>query len=294
MRAVEACDNSHTTGYAGILMAIYHGGFGAYERLRAPLGSACEIFRRYGDGRRLEESLVHFIYPQLHRGDYAACAQPLEEMRLSAESRGDTQSRGWVRIIHSQLVLPTHGPRAALDVLGSEYDSGVDALTSTAMHAAAALARWRLGDAEIARQHALIALERNESQPPVCYVMLLYTAYVAEVFLGLLGSAPTVSAQRRDDCECARRACRAMRRFARIFPVARARAALCDGLWKAAHGRRASAARSWRRALDSAVKFKLLPDQAAAHKCLAHFTEAAAIWERIGAHAELDALRANS
>ena len=298
-RAVEACDNPHTTGYAGILMAIYLGGFGACERLHPPLGRACEIFRRYGDGRRLEESLVHFIYTRLHRGEYAACAQPIEEMRVSAESRDDTQSRGWVRILRSQLGLPTQGPGVALDVLGGDYETGVDALTCTAMHAAAAVARWRLGDADLARRHALIALERNERQPPVCYAMLLYTSYVAEVFLGLLASTPADSPQRRNDANLARRACRGMRRFARIFPVARARAALCDGLWHAAHGRLASAARCRRRALDAAVQFKLLPDQAAAHRCLsqsggdAHLAEAAAIWERIGARAELDSLRAS-
>ena len=299
-RAVDACEHPPTRAYADLIIGIYLGGFGECARLHRHLTRACEIFRRYGDGRRLEESLVNFIYPLVHCGDYAACARPLEEMRLSAESRDDTQSRGWVRIIRAQLLLPVEGPQAALDALGADCETGVDALTSTAMHATAAIAWWRLGEAERARHHALLALDRNERQPPRCYVMLLYTDYVAEVFLGLFGRASVGTDRRREEGALARRACFALRRFARLFPVARARAALCDGLWHSIRGRRAAARRHWNRALETARHFATQPEQARALGLLsesagdAHFSAAAAIYERIGAHAELDALRSGA
>ncbi len=299
-RAVEACDHPLTTAYSGIVTAIYLGGFGACRRLQPPLRTGCEIFRRYGDGRRLEESLIHLIYTHLHCGDYAACARLLEEMGTSAESRDDTQTRGWVRLLRALVALPTDGPHAAIEILGGDYETGLDALTVTAMHATAGIARWRLGDAERARRHALAAFARNEQQPPKSYVMLLYIGWVAEVFLELVQHAPAESPRRRSDADLARRACAALRRFARFFPVARARAALCDGRWQAIRGRRAAAKRCWWRALEAAERFELLPEQAMAHGFLgqwgdeAHRTAAAAIWERLGARAELDSWRSSA
>jgi hypothetical protein len=248
------------------MLGIYLGGLGGAGESRRLLEEGVSIFRRYGNGRRIEESLLSIIYPSLHRGEYGRCAEPLEEMRESAERRGDTQTLGWVRILRTQLLLALCGPQAALDAIGREFASGVDTLTCTALHASAAVAHWRLGNGERASEFAKTALKRCESRQPVAYVMLLYTSYVAEVFLGLLeqdGASPGQEG--------------------------RPRAAIWSGLWHWIRGDRSAARKHWQRALATAVEFGMAPDVALAHAHLArsdgdfHRVESEAIRERLAA-----------
>ncbi len=296
-RMLDQFDAPVARGYADQMLGIYLGGLGGAGESRRLLEQGVEIFRRYGNGRRLEESLLSIIYPCLHHGEYGHCAAPLEEMRGSAGRRGDTQTLGWVRILRTQLLLALRGPQAALDEMGRDFSTGVDALTCTALHASAALAHWRLGDGASARPLAEKALERCESRRPVAYVMLLYTSYVAEIFLGLLEKADANSAEQRELRDLARRACAAMRRFARAFPVGRPRAAVWKGLWHWIRGHRSAARRRWRDALAAATKFGMLPDIELAHRHLArcegdaHRAEADAIRARLEASGG-DAIRA--
>lgn len=298
-RAAEESDTPTARAYAGMVSAIFLGGHGEEARVRERIEEAAAIFRRYGDGRRVEESLINLIYPLLYQGRYAECARLLGEMSDSAEQRGDTQTLGWVRLIRAQVLLPTQGAGAVLEALGGDYDAGLDALTSTAMHATAAVAHWRLGDAEQARKWGAIALARNEARPPLAHVMLLYIGYLAEVFLGLLAASPSGGTALHRPAIDARTACRRMRRFARIFPVARSRAALWSGLQQWIAGQQTAAGRAWREAIDLAQRHSLQPDIARAHAWLAavedgaHREEAVAICARSGALAELDRYEAD-
>ncbi|MEO6741216.1 MAG: AAA family ATPase [Chthoniobacteraceae bacterium] len=296
-RILDQHDAPVTRGYADQLLGIYLGGVGEAGEARRLLEEGSAIFRRYGNGRRLEESLLSIIYPHLHRGEYEQCAAPLDEMRCSAERRGDTQTLGWVRILRTQLLLALRGPQAALNAMGSDFITGLDELTCTALHASAAVAHWHLGDGKGAWRFGEIALQRCESRRPIAYVMLLYTSYVAEVFLGLLEQGGATAAERCALRELARRACAVMRQFARAFPVGRPRSAIWKGLWHWIRNDRTAARRHWDRALTAASRFGLLPDAALAHRQLArcdggmHLTEAAAIRDGLKA-GESAAIRA--
>ena len=288
-RILDQFDAPVARGYADQMLGLYLGGVGDAGESRRLLEEGTAIFRRYGNARRLEESLLSIIYPHLHRGEYGQCVAPLEEMRASAEPRGDTQTLGWVRILRTQLLLALRGPQAALDAMGGDFATGVDTLTCTALHASAAVAHWRLGDGARARGFAETALLRCESRPPIAYVMLLYTSYVAEVFLGLLEQGGANAAEQRTLRDLAWRACAAMRRFARAFPVGRPRSAIWKGLWHWIRNDRAAARRHWRSALAAASGLGMLPDSALAHEHLArcdgdiHRAEAGAIRERLEA-----------
>jgi hypothetical protein len=63
----------------------------------------------------------------------------------------------------------------------------------------------------------------------------------------------------------ARRACRALRRYARVFPVARPRALLRQGMYEWLAGRPAGAHRNWHKALAGAVKLDMPYDLGLAH-----------------------------
>ncbi len=296
-RTIAEFDSPVSEGYTCFTLGIFLGGIGAHPRALQFVEKGCALLRQFDAGRRLEEALLSAIYPRLHEGRYAECEPLLAEMRASADRRGDSQTLGWWRVMRAQQLLPTRGASAALAALGEDCETGLDALTHAAAHATSAAAWCRLGDAVRARDHAEIALLAIEKSPPVAYTMFLYTSQVAEVFFVLLEqTVEPASAKAAQLTDRARRACRAMSRLARAFPVARPRADLWLGLQEWTRGRQHRAHRLWLRALAGAEKLGLEPDRALVHLQLARFDQLAhreaadAIYTRIGATAELDLL----
>jgi len=296
-RMIAEFDAPVSQGYTCFTLGIYLGGIGDHPRASEFVETGCGLLREFDAGRRLEEALLSAVYPRLHQGRYAECEPLLAEMRRSADRRGDSQTLGWWKVMRALQLLPTRGASAALTELGDDLETGLDALTYAAAHAASAAAWCRLGDAVRARDHAELALLAIEKRPPVAYTMFLFTSQIAEVFFVLLEQDATpASAKAARIRDRARRACRAMHRMARSFPVARPRADLWQGLWEWTGGRHLRARRCWLRALAGAEKLGLQPDCALAHLHLArcdgpaHAEKAAAIYREIGATAELDML----
>jgi hypothetical protein len=247
-RALAATEPPASRAYVQELMAIYLSGLGHWEKVRERLAVAREIFQRFGNGRRLEECVTVSAYTHIFSGDFASAAEAVAEMERSAGRREDTQILGWVRLIRALILLPTDGPEAALKSLGSDDTAARDTLTRVGFHALNAAARLRLDEPAVARHHAESALALITSTPPTAYTMLYYTAYPAEVLLRLLARTPADRAL----AALARRACRAMSRYARGFPIGRPRAALLRGIESSLRSRPGKAAACWRRAATEA------------------------------------------
>ncbi|HZU83180.1 MAG TPA: hypothetical protein VE987_09700, partial [Polyangiaceae bacterium] len=89
--------------------------------------------------------------------------------------------------------------------------------------------------------------------------------FVCDVYLSLWERAAREALPDGRQASQAARACRALGAFARIFPAATPRFALCEGRRLLLRGRTRSAMRSWRRALDAAARLRMPYDRAAAH-----------------------------
>jgi hypothetical protein len=63
----------------------------------------------------------------------------------------------------------------------------------------------------------------------------------------------------------ARCACRALRRYARVFPIGRPSAWLCRGLYQSCTGHPQSARRYWEKSIAAAQQFGMTYDEAQAH-----------------------------
>ena len=291
--ALALSDRAVTRAYVEQLMGIFFNGRGSFARAQERLGLALQTFRRFGNGRRLEECLTNVFYLHLFRGEFAAAREAVALARHSAMRREDAQTLGWAVLMEAHAVLATEGPAAALALLGDAERPGWDALTLTGFHAGSGIAHFRLGEMERAQTHAQTALERLTAGPPVSYTALLDCSYVAEVFLGLWAAAqrdgkPTAALRRR-----AARGCGALRAYSRAFPIGWARAHLWKGLhrWQRGHGRAAD--RSWQKAGDAAGRFSMLSDLALihAHRSLRHGeserARAIELFTQLGAHSEL-------
>jgi hypothetical protein len=127
-----------------------------------------------------------------------------------------------------------------------------------------ALARLRNGDPDGAYDSASRALSFIVAAQPVGYWMQQSTAAVAEVLLTLLEAdrGPAPCTVLRDQ---ARQAVRALRRFARRFPMGRAQTLLWSALlaWLGGHHR--AAMRGWRRTTETAAHLGAPYEQARAH-----------------------------
>ncbi len=259
---LDQTDRPLTHAYVEQLMGIYFNGLGNFTEAQRRLASALETFRRFGHGRRLEECWVNVFYLHFYRGEFAGARAILEWLRDSAKRREDPQTMGWAAMLEAHVVLPVEGPAAALVALGPEVLPGWDPLTGTAFHAGRAVAHFRLGAMDRAREHAQLALDRIAGRPPVSYTALLDCSHVAEVFLGLLARAQRDGAATADLAAQACRACRTMRAFGSSFAIGAPRAHLWTGLEKWQRGRTAAAARSWERGRAAAARLGMPHDRA--------------------------------
>lgn len=248
--------------YVEQLMGIYFTGRGDFPEAFRRLDSAMQTFRRFGHGRRLEECSLNVFYLHSYRGEFSAAQAILEQFRESAKRREDLQTMGWLAILEAHVLLPLEGPAAVLAALGSEVLPAWDPLTCTAFHAGRALAHFRLGEMDRARDHAQLALDRLAGRPPVSYTALFDCSHVAEVFLGLHAHAARAGAATADLARQARRACAAMDAFGRSFAIGTPRAHLWTGVAACQGGRPAAAARSWQRGLAAAARLGMPADHA--------------------------------
>jgi hypothetical protein len=118
---------------------------------------------------------------------------------------------------------------------------------------------------------------------------------VAEVYLALWEAGRVADrADERRLRRAARRACAALHRLARVFPIAAPPAWRQQGLYEWLAGRPAGAAQAWRRAVTAAEELAMPYEQALAHYELgrhltdpAHLAQAAHLFTRLGAAYDL-------
>ena len=285
-KALALAERAVTRAYVELLMGIFFNGRGRLAESAQRLAPALATFREYGHGRRAEECLTNIFYLYLFRGKFPEAREAVEDLKASTAQRGDDQRLGWALVLEAHLTLPTGGPAATLKILGPAAGDRWDALTRNSFHASSAIAHFRLGETDRAREHAQLALDRLASAPPVSYTAMLDCSNVAEVFLGLSAAAPDLARQ-------ARRAVRTLRLFALSFPIGRPRAHLWTGLERWQRGRAAAAEANWRKGLAAAGRLAMPHDRALLHGHLAlvhgasERARAAELFTQLGAHAEL-------
>jgi len=258
--ALGLADRAVTRAYVEQLMGIFFNGRGSFARAQERLGLALQTFRRFGNGRRMEECLTNVFYLHLFRGEFAAAREASALTRRSAMRREDGQTLGWAVTMEAHALLATEGPAAALAMLGDAEQPAWDALTRTGFHAGSGIGRFRLGEMDRAQTHAQTALDRLAAGPPVSYTALLDCSYVAEVFLGLWASAqrdgrPAAGLRRQ-----AGRACSTLRAYSRAFPIGWPRTHLWMGVERWHRGHPQAANRLWQKGRDAAARLSMTAD----------------------------------
>jgi serine/threonine protein kinase/tetratricopeptide (TPR) repeat protein len=206
--------------YVQMQLGMYEVGLGELSVARRHLERSIELARRVGFSRRVEESSVILATVPLLMGHYAAAFAIYDQVLHSGVSRKDAQTRCWALLGRTFTTL-----RLGLQSEGRDLDETLrlaeglgrgDRLWAQGLSALSHLSAGRLDDAAAAATRVEREADRG---PPLIPSWLEPYAIVAEVRLAHYERTPDRRAQ-----HALRAACRRLEKFARVFPVAAARA----------------------------------------------------------------------
>jgi hypothetical protein len=243
---------------------IYAVGIGRWDAARAALEQATALFDQLGDHSHRGQCLSVLAQQAYFRGEFARGAALWAEVSEAARAHDNTLQLAWGLNGRAQALLRQDGAAAeaarcleeALAILATDADR----ISETTTHGLLAVARLRQG----ARAGARAAAEAGArliaaSGRPNGYYALEGYASVARVFLALWEGGEVGAAAP------SRRACAALWRFAGVFPIARPRAWLCQGLSHWLAGRAWRARRAWDKAAAEARRLGMPYEEGLAH-----------------------------
>lgn len=260
-----AADNLGATAWVKEIVGLYAAGVGRWDDSTAKLSEAAEISGRLGDRRRYDECRMIVSFNTYVRGGAAQARRIAEEILASGKEREDRHMLGGAGAGLGMTLLR----------LG-ERDQALGALLVARDHAKAARANpeiiWTLGvlsaaqrasgDAAAAAESALEAVEIMADVMPTAVYSFEGYASAAETLIELAAKEPRLGA-------AARRALGGVRRFARCFPMARARLLWLEGRSAQVAGATRGARSRFEQALQQAAEAGLPLDEARSHLSIA-------------------------
>jgi tetratricopeptide (TPR) repeat protein len=205
------------------LDGVYSAGIGDWTPAVASLEEALAAWQRIGHRRRWEESLTLLGMALYHSGDRARAAGLRRELLAAGRESRSPQTIGWALIGQAEDAIASGDAKSARDGLTAALDLGQAIRRVEEIWARGLLARVHLalGELAAARSEAEQTLVLAAGTIPTAFYTLEGYAGMAEALLDeRLSGAETDQA--------ARRAVRALRRFAGVFPIASLRVAACS------------------------------------------------------------------
>ncbi len=254
---------------------------GRWEEGSVALEESVGIARKLGDKRRLIEGVCAFSTLMHYRGQYERRVQMgADVLYASARRQGDFQAEAWGLLDQAESLLTLGRQERAMELLTAaapfmEKEIGKSELVWG--HGLSALVHLRAGNRDKAFAEAVAATRVATSMAPVAAYCYEGYAGAAEALLSLaeeLRSSPVAAggpvpegaglspASRGQVPRLATQACRALAEYARVFPFARPRAALCSGTLAWLAGKREKARRLWSRGLEAATALKMPYEEA--------------------------------
>ncbi len=247
------------------LAALYYSGVGQWSQAERMARQGVELNRQAGDLRRSEECLVILAQNAHFLGEFQHSSSLWHRVYELALQRGDVQVQRWALTGQAENMVSEGRYSEAIDllelvlILPLEISDHANDISAAGLLAAAYLGRQ---ESDTAAEWAGKALRLIQQTQPAAYSSLEGYAATTAVFTRLW--AQTGSAHHRT---AARQAVKAMRSFARVFPIAEPRAwlwqAVCcelDGQTRRARTCRAKARAAAAR-LKTPVELKILDTQ---------------------------------
>jgi class 3 adenylate cyclase/tetratricopeptide (TPR) repeat protein len=279
---------SRPEGQAARQPVLFFTGFtrsatGAWEESRRALEEAIELARELGDKRRWIEAVCGISSPLHFQGEYERRVElGREVLYTSARRQGDLQAEAW-GILDQMESLLALGDLRRLEPLLDELEPFLkqDVGRSEQVWGHGMLAHGRLlqGRLQPAWEAARAANRAAAGMAPVAVYVFEGHAGAIEALLGLREARWEGAAPSELEAEL-EQGLRQLRRYARVFPYARARLLSCRGRAQLGTGRTARALSTLRRAVQAAVEIRMPLEEGIARLALALATGDPAELER--------------
>jgi class 3 adenylate cyclase/tetratricopeptide (TPR) repeat protein len=251
------------------LIGIYNLGVGRWTAAIDAGQQAVDINKRIGRLRRWEESTAGLAQALHLRGNFARSQSLYPEISASGRERGDQQTQVWALagLVETGLRLAGSGHKdEMIDYLEQaqallteyRYPNRPDEIQITGLLAQGRLRRneWALAREAASRASHLIATE----WPPSTFYTFEAYAGLPLVYMGLWQAEldGRYTATEQEDFEkLTGKACRDLHNYARVFPIAKPRAALWQGAYEWLMNKPAKARKSWQKSLDYAERLDM-------------------------------------
>jgi hypothetical protein len=221
-----------------------------------------------GDWRRWGESVVLLGRAEALQGQFARGERRFGDLYAAAGRVGDIQQQIWGLIGQALNLMRMGATDRAMELLAQAKPlletSGSNRVSEITLQGWLAVGQLHQGQLEAARRSAgALARLIIPSRPTVFATLDAYAA-IAEVYLTLWEANHTGPAQ-AELAAAAAQSCKALRGYARTFPIGRPRAWLALGLYQSLSGKNRAAHRSWLRSLAAAQQLAMPYDAGLAH-----------------------------
>jgi eukaryotic-like serine/threonine-protein kinase len=288
-------------GWASVLAAFYQTGVANWDKAKTLVREAIDIHEKLGDTRRWETSQQALSIIYCYSGELAKSLEVAEATYRSALKRNDAQAQLWS--LNGQLeVLVYQHPEETSEILEKvearlpqSADLG-DQIAGYGLTGWVHLRRWEL---QRAQQLAEKGLEICAKTRPLAYYAFPAYNGFAVTFIELWENQKnSVQLEKQ-----AALACKLLRQFAGIYPMATACATLYDGRYQWLKGDTSKALRLWEKSLDTARKMHMPYDEGLAHYEIGrhmdakdpqrnvHLADALKIFEQLGAQYDVERVR---
>jgi class 3 adenylate cyclase len=252
-------------GYVRFITCVYLIGAARWGELDEALAEAQGLLEQAGDRRALGDAFTVQAMSWLYRGELRRAAAGFDDVQQRGRRDENLQHQVWgllgkaeCELRVAQLDQAVRLLEAALTLLTDHPDQA----EQLRAYGLLAVVRLRQGKAEDAQEAAGAAARLiGRFRAPTAHYLLEGYAGVAEVYLSLWESDKDAGDTRR----AARRACRDLRGFARIFPIGKPRARLWQGRLAHLSGQPERAQAAWRAGLAAAERLGMPFEAALAH-----------------------------
>jgi len=264
-------------------VGMYRASLGGWAEAQTLFEDAIAKFEHIGNRRRWRENMSLLGIMLLPCGQVARAAEVRAQVHTAAVQHGDAQIESWGLLELAEIALLQGNLDQAFNLLNQARGPGgtLGRTEEIWLYGLLGAAHHRRGQPQPARQAAARAQALISAAPPNAFYLLEAYAGVAEVSLALwenpasgdgasqkaAGQAPQ-KATGQAPRKTAGQAVKALKQFARAFPLAGPRALLWEGAYAWQAGRPGQARAAWTKGLDAAEKLAMPYEQGLLHDAI--------------------------
>ena len=252
--------DSVADAWVSFTSSFYASGTGDWDVAEEQAANAIRLYERFGDWTQWALAMQVLAKACVYRGQYPRFAELTELLLTSGRERAAQAEQAWCLNNRAEIILnSTNELGRVLEVLEEALALPFQHSAALNSHALEAVVHLRLDHADAARESATAALALIEESQPSSHGLLVGYFSTATTLLALR-QRPELQEDRALAHQIAS-ANRCLRNLGRVFPIARPRALLCQGLELRLDGK-SKARKLWEKALDEAQHLRLEHDAA--------------------------------